>query len=122
MTAKLAMFPDVGRKVEDICAGRHGNQARSVEANPAKLTKEEWRARILELVRAQGAHGLTLDEAAIALHVEPNRISGRFSELGADGLLTRKQELRDGLPESVTRRTRLGRPADVWIVKGGSHA
>jgi predicted ArsR family transcriptional regulator len=60
------------------------------------------RQRILEMIIRQPR---TLDELAAELGVEPNRISGRLTELSKAGLIARTGQ---------TRKTRTGAAAAVW--------
>lgn len=63
--------------------------------------------RILEVITAQGDHGITADELAARWNVGVNTISGRFSQLAAE-----KKIKRQG-----TRPTRTGCQAAIWILE-----
>ena len=78
--------------IGDICRNRHGGNAESEAAN-ARVDKEGDRARILDYVRSV-LRGVTLDEASQHFRVAPNRISGRFTELKARGLIITTNERR----------------------------
>lgn len=70
----------------DVCAVRHGGNVNSEIANfKAGETKSRDREAIRSLIE-QSVDGLTLKEACKIMGRLPNQISGRFTELKADGL------------------------------------
>lgn len=92
--------------MNDICENRHGGNRESVGANPSRLKKAQDRELIKSLVKESHDRGLTLDEASETLGVPPNNISGRFTELCAEGVLVKT---------SIRRPTRSGKSATVYI-------
>lgn len=64
------------------------------------------RGRILDLIAAQGPHGLTDDEGEAALGIRPQSYTPRRGELVALGLV---------VDSGVRRSTESGRPAAVWV-------
>jgi predicted transcriptional regulator len=69
----------------DICARKHGGNAMSREANrKAAPSKAESRQRVLEVLARDG---MTCKEIAAKLGVPMHKVSGRLSELEADGLI-----------------------------------
>jgi len=96
-----------GFPTRDICGGRHGGAITSRLAQLDRADRAaEQRARVHQAILAAGSAGLTVDELAAAWDQPPNRISGRFTELKAAGLL----EL------AGHRRTRAGSAAGAWRV------
>ena len=66
------------------------------------------RVIVLNLIREQGSHGMTLDEVSQALNRPPNALSGRICELrDSDPPAIRKTE--------ATRKTRTGARAQVYV-------
>jgi len=93
---------------KDLCANRHGGNAESQEAHErVKAGKLDMWARILAWALTQ-PHGFTCDEAAIHFMCPPNAISGRLSELKAQGRL---------VPTGERRKTERGCAAAVLVVK-----
>lgn len=91
----------------DPCRNRHGGNATSTAAHErGKKSYGAVSARILELIRAAGARGLTCDEAAEKMGVTPNQISGRFTTLSGKLKLIRPVG---------ERLTRTGSRATVWV-------
>ena len=70
----------------DICAGRHGGNEQSAQANERGATgRAEQRARVLAEIERAGRAGLTCKELAERWGVGMNAISGRFTELKTSG-------------------------------------
>lgn len=91
----------------DICLGRHGGNAESQEAHErVKAGKTDVWARIMDYARSKPL-GVTCDECAQHFGVSPNQISGRLTELLAQGRLVRTAE---------RRKTRSGCMAKVLLV------
>jgi len=89
----------------DICRRKHGGAETSVVADK-RVQKEADRTLVLGIIRQLGAHGITLDEMAVRLNRDPNRLSGRFTELRKKGLIRANGE---------TRPTRTQSPARVYV-------
>jgi hypothetical protein len=85
-----------------LFAGDTRRQAGAVAA----LTAGSRKARIIELLQERGS--LTLFEAAEAMNVGDNQISGRFTDLAKDGLIR----------DSGQRRRKPGTDCDavVWVL------
>lgn len=99
----------------DISRNRHGGNACSTAAHRrVRNTATDQRAWVLRKAIAAGMNGVTVDELAkeatrITGHeVTPNRISGRVSELKADGQL---------VDTGRTRPTRTGSMAGVVVAR-----
>src|SRR5690554_1345755 len=72
----------------DITAGRHRNAPTSVLAQQARASSAaEQRAQVLQAIREAGPAGLTVDELSARWNRPPNQLSGRCSELKAEGHL-----------------------------------
>lgn len=70
----------------DITANKHGGNSESVLAQSRrKHGANAQRERVFRAIRERGTDGLTVHELAETWGVTPNAISGRFSELKADG-------------------------------------
>lgn len=69
---------------DDICANKHGGAETSKLAN-RKATKERDRETVLTLIRRHGGRGITLHEVGDLMGKPANTISGRFTELRANG-------------------------------------
>lgn len=91
----------------DICANRHRGDRESIAARE-RVSVERDRSTVLNLI-AGAPNGMTLDEIAVALQRSPNCLSGRVTELRANGLIVASGERRE---------TRTGCKAKVWRVKG----
>jgi hypothetical protein len=94
--------------MHDICANNHGGNPFSEDAfnsTPAEI-REARRRAIFRLAAARGDSGITADEATEAFHAFHNSVAPRISELKRDGFL---------IETSVSRKTRLGRSARVYI-------
>lgn len=79
----------------DITYNRHGGNVNSTIAN-AKVSKEKDREAVLDFVKLYSdRNGVTLKEVCSMWGRSPNQISGRFTELKADGLI-RVSGRRDG--------------------------
>lgn len=73
---------------KDICQRKHQGNEESVAAfERASNAMPKQRAEILRLIRNAENRGMTCKEAAEALKVGMNHISGRFSELKRDRLI-----------------------------------
>lgn len=95
--------------MKDICANRHKGNRQSREAN-RRADKVKTTVAILRMIAASPL-GLTIDDASRLMRRAPNRISGRFSKLKADGVI-----------EKIgTRKTRTGCTAAVWRIRAGLH-
>lgn len=80
---------------KDICQRKHQGNEESVAAfERASNAMPKQRAEILRLIRNAENRGMTCKEAAEALKVGMNHVSGRFSELKRDGQIA-KQGTRD---------------------------
>lgn len=66
------------------------------------------RRKVLAFIEQRGSRGSTADEFARAHNLGINRISGRFSELAATGLIVKSRV-------HVSRLTRTGHAAAVWV-------
>jgi hypothetical protein len=92
----------------DITAGKHGGALTSVAAH--KRIRGGLSARceaVYSMIKECHVTGLTCDSLADFWNVNPNSISGRFSELARDGRIERKGR----------RKTRSGCYASVWRIK-----
>jgi predicted Rossmann fold nucleotide-binding protein DprA/Smf involved in DNA uptake len=70
----------------DITANKHGGNPESEAAHKKrKPTAKAQRERVYRAILAAGLDGMTVHELAEKWNVAPNQISGRFSELKADG-------------------------------------
>lgn len=70
----------------DICAGRHGGNEESAQANERGAAgRAQQRARVLAEIERAGRAGLTCKELAARWGVDMNAISGRFTELKSSG-------------------------------------
>lgn len=90
---------------------KHGGNPESSAAWAGKTNAATDRAKVLELIRKAGAEGMTLDAVCEKLQRPGNELSGRITELAGRGLIVRK---RVG-GKTVTRKTRAGAEAAVWI-------
>lgn len=81
----------------DICARRHGDNEQSQLAfQSIQRTRTEACAAVLAFIQSQGASGATNKEIAAHLGKGINAVSGRRSELLADGLIVETDRRRDG--------------------------
>ena len=78
---------------DDICENRHGGADTSVQANK-KVQKTKDRELIYGYIYHAGRFGHTLDELCVMLHRNPNEISGRITELKAEGRIVDSKERR----------------------------
>lgn len=78
----------------DICLNRHRGNQESREAN-RRVRKAEQRERALSAILDANSCGITCRELAERWGVGMNTISGRLSELKAEGLVV-KAGVRDG--------------------------
>lgn len=95
----------------DPSARKSKGNAESAAAWAGKTNTATDRATILDLIRAAGQRGMTLDEVCEKLGRNPNELSGRITELAGRGFIVRKRLA--GKP--VTRPTRTGANAAVWV-------
>jgi len=80
----------------DICEARHRSNPESRAAfDRAAPNIPHQRAKVLEAVKNSGDRGLTCRELCSAWGCMMNQVSGRFSELKAAGLISKKG-VRDG--------------------------
>jgi hypothetical protein len=92
----------------DICANRHKGTPTSVEAHKRiRGGLQTRREAVYDMIKECHLTGLTCDALAEFWKVNPNAISGRFSQLARDGRIER----------CGTRKTRSGCPAAVWRAK-----
>ena len=87
----------------DICLRKHGGAETSVEANKA-VRKERDRELIYGHIQAARHYGHTLDELSVLQDRPPNAISGRLTELQAQGKIVhtgRKRQTRSGCSARV---------------------
>lgn len=93
----------------DICANRHRGAPTSRLAQLDRAGRaHDQRARVHLAILDAGPAGLTVDELAARWGQPPNRLSGRFTELKATGLLQ----------IAGHRRTRAGSMAIAWSAVG----
>lgn len=82
---------------EDPCEEKHGGTWESVEAWQRELqVAPAQRRRVLQLIHERGRLGLTVKEAAEALGLGMNHISGRFTELRGTRQIVKTALRRDG--------------------------
>jgi len=84
-------------------------RAQSQAAPPTKHRAEQDRARVLEYIRQEADGGATDDEIQTALDMEGNTERPRRIELARAGCIEHR--------DTITRRTRSGRPAVVWFFR-----
>jgi hypothetical protein len=80
MTGQLALFQQGQTDRQDLCRRKHGGDPASIAAH-RRTNKEDRYTAILDHLAKAALHGLTLDELSVKLHVHPNQISGRLTEL-----------------------------------------
>ena len=96
----------------DICANRHKGARCSVEANVrVEPSKANVRERVRLFVGGCGPQGCTLKDICSAFCKLPNELSGRVSELKADGVIFDSGRTKDGCSVLV---------ADKSWVNGGA--
>lgn len=84
------MFIDV-----DITAGKHKGNTESREAHNKIVNKaKQQRAEVLGLISRHD--GLTMKEVSVLMDIPFNAVSGRGSELKAQGRVYKTGEVRDG--------------------------
>jgi hypothetical protein len=76
-------------------------------AKQIEPSAQTLRQRILCEITARGAHGMTCDEVEVALAMRHQTASARIRELF----------LKDQIVSRGTRKTRSGRPANIWVKK-----
>ena len=97
---------------KDITARKHKGNEQSVAAQITRKPRaQSQRNRVFLHVKASGLRGITADELATQWGEELNRISGRFTELAARGIIERRKH--NG--KRITRKTRSGSQAAVWF-------
>lgn len=99
-------FPafEAAARSPDPCAGKSGNPPESAEAFEHLLpTLTEWRSKVLEFVRSGGERGATPKEFAVFHGVPLHFISGRFSEVQADGLIVKTHRRREHSAVRISR-------------------
>src|SRR5215469_14694127 len=70
----------------DICERKHGGNPESVEAHKTiRGGVQAQREVVYGSIKLRGNTGTTVDEYAEHFGLNPNAISGRFSELARDG-------------------------------------
>lgn len=70
----------------DICENRHGGNTESKAAfDRIRESHAVMKERAFDFIRSRGDAGATAQEFADSLGVPINKISGRFTELKADG-------------------------------------
>ena len=80
-------------RADDICFNKHGGNAQSLTANQM-VDKDNDRALVLKFITEhKTAHS---KQVARYLGKQLNQISGRFSELKADGLIVETGERSEG--------------------------
>lgn len=81
----------------DICAKRHrGNEQSAAAFQSVQRTRAETCAAVLAFIRSCGVNGATNKEIAAHFGKGINAVSGRRSELLADGLIVETDRRRDG--------------------------
>ena len=76
------------------------------------VKSQSVRIAVLAYIKARGAEGATADEVQAALHLSHQACSARVHYLSRDGLIA---------PLVVTRLTRAGRRAVVWVASPAGH-
>lgn len=72
----------------DVCAKRHRGNPESVDANrKSSHNRRAMQIAVYNKIKDAGIQGLTCREAAESFGKGMNALSGRFSELKADGLI-----------------------------------
>jgi len=76
---------------QDITKNRHGGNEQSTAAfEEIRESLPKRRSDVLVMIQKAGLKGLTVHEAAKLAGTTPNTLSGRFSELKRDGLITKR--------------------------------
>jgi hypothetical protein len=93
---------------DDICQGKHGGNAESVEAfaTTSEKHREAMRQRIYVFAMFRLRRGITPDETAAAFGLFHNDVAPRCSEMKRDGRLVAIKE---------KRRTRSNKSARVLV-------
>lgn len=100
----------------DPCERKHKGNAQSRAAwDRVAVSADDRKGEICRWLEARGELGGTCDEFAAEIGVEVNTVSGRFSDLKRRFFI--KAKLDDGKP--VTRATRTGSMAAVYVLNGG---
>lgn len=90
MTMMMTMM-----RSDDICENRHGGNAESAAAfERIRDGLPLVRQAVFDFIRERGEHGATVHEVAAHLGKTPNAVSGRLTELKADGWIERTDERR----------------------------
>lgn len=96
----------------DICAGRHGGAATSVEA--FSKTRQSYRSKQRNLVKAfifaSGTAGATCEEVAVGLEIPYTAASARISQLRKDDEIHSKPGERRLTTHGRASRVHLGGP------------
>ena len=75
----------------DITANKHRGNQQSKQAHKARQhASKRQRDKVFNAIKRSGNRGITAHELADRWGVSVNQISGRFSELKADGLAKKK--------------------------------
>jgi hypothetical protein len=82
------------RLPSDVTIARHRGNAASIDANPAPVTKDAMRAKVLQVIRQKGQ--TYSKEIARELGVPLNTISGRITELAVLKQIWRFDERQEG--------------------------
>jgi len=111
-TSKRHKWNKMEITAKDITKRKHGGNEQSVAAQIQRKPKaQSQRNKVYLHVKAAGLRGITADELATQWGEELNRISGRFTELGARGIIERRKHQ----GKRITRKTRTGSQAAVWF-------
>jgi len=101
----------------DITARKHQGNAQSVAAwDKAQVSADERKGQICRWLAQRGDVGGTCDEFAAEIGVEVNTVSGRFSDLKRRFFIKQKLDAATGKP--LTRATRTGSSAAVYVLNG----
>ena len=73
------------------------------------------RSQVLAAIVAAGAAGMTCDEIEVALELRHQTASARVRELAKAGAIRPVLDPRHREPRCLTRATRSGRRAQIWI-------
>jgi len=81
----------------DICERKHGHNQESVAANQQIAShKRNLQAKVYELILRYAHVGITLKEIVRLSGIPINSVSGRISELKADGVVQPNGQIREG--------------------------
>lgn len=97
------------RDLLDICESKHGGNVQSQAAfRRAKPKLSRSREAVLACIRDSGREGMTCKEIAARLGKGMNAVSGRCTEILADGLIVDSCRRRDGGRVLVAREVMFG--------------